>query len=85
MMVVPYISFTYLATLVISTVVYRLSPFHPLARYPGPIGPRMSKFWMAFKCLGGSQHRYIQSLHHKHGDVVRTGTFTLSFSFHNPD
>ena len=64
---------TYLAALVASTVAYRLSPFHPLARYPGPIGTRVSKFWMAVRCLRGDQHRYIQSLHQRYGDVVRTG------------
>ena len=64
---------TYLAALVASSIVYRLSPFHPLARYPGPIGARVSKFWMAVRCLRGDQHRYIQSLHQRYGDVVRTG------------
>ena len=33
------------ATLVLSIVLYRLSPFHPLARYPGPVVTNISKLW----------------------------------------
>ena len=66
---------TYLATLVFSIVAYRLSPWHPLARYPGPIGCKLSKFWLAFVCVRGYQHRYIKSLHDRYGDVVRIGEF----------
>lgn len=65
---------TYLTTLLLSVLVYRLSPIHPLARYPGPIGCKISKFWMAFVCLRGFQHQYIKSLHERYGDVVRIGT-----------
>ncbi|KAI0628543.1 high nitrogen upregulated cytochrome P450 monooxygenase 2 [Trametes polyzona] len=69
----------FLSTLLLSVAIYRLSPFHPLARYPGPLGARLTKFWMA--CIGytGRQHLYIQSLHEKYGDVVRTGPNELSF------
>ena len=75
-----YIFPVYLDLLAACTIAYRLSPFHPLARYPGPVGARISKFWMAFKCLGGHQHHYIRSLHQRYGDVVRTGTSFSSLS-----
>ena len=70
---------TYLSTLVLSILVYRISPIHPLARYPGPIGCKISKFWMGCICIPGFQHQYIKSLHERYGDVVRIGTlpFTL--------
>ncbi|KAI0761269.1 high nitrogen upregulated cytochrome P450 monooxygenase 2 [Trametes elegans] len=72
-------TFTFLATLLSSVVIYRLSPFHPLARYPGPLGCRLTKFWMA--CIGytGRQHLYIRDLHERYGDVVRIGPNELSF------
>ena len=66
---------TYLATLVLSVFVYRISPVHPLARYPGPLGCKLSKFWMAFVSIPGFQHQYIKSLHEQYGDVVRIGEF----------
>ena len=31
--------------LISSVVFYRLSPFHPLARYPGPVQAKISKLW----------------------------------------
>ena len=65
---------TYLSTLVSSIIVYRVSPIHPLAQYPGPIGCKVSKFWMGFICIPGYQHQYIKALHERYGDVVRIGT-----------
>ena len=65
---------TYLAALLASVVLYRLAPFHPLAKYPGPLGARISKFWMAAIGVGGRSHVYIKLLHEKYAsDVVRIG------------
>ena len=69
-------------------LMYRLSPFHPLAKYPGPVMAKMSKFWGAYLCLIGDQHRYYMTLHERHGDVVRVGwcqrVFTCSRSLSYP-
>ena len=64
------------------TLMYRLSPFHPLAKYPGPALTKMSKFWVAYLCAQGDQHRYYKSLHNRYGDVVRVGLYQGSHSLH---
>ncbi|KAG5730825.1 Cytochrome P450 67, partial [Termitomyces sp. T112] len=69
---------TFWATLGASIVVYRLSPFHPLAKYPGPLLCRVSKMYMAFLSLGGKQHTYYLQLHEQYGDIVRVGPNELS-------
>jgi hypothetical protein len=63
----------YILTLIISVITYRLSPFHPLAKYPGPLFARISRLWWSYVALSGKQHLLMQKLHEKHGDVVRTG------------
>ncbi len=69
---------TYLASLIFAKLVYRVSPFHPLAIYPGPFGCRLTKFWMAAVSFTGQQHNYIKSLHDRYGDVVRIGASGFS-------
>ena len=54
-------------------LMYRLSPFHPLAKYPGPAIAKTSKLWAAHLCAKGDLHRYYKSLHDRYGDVVRVG------------
>ncbi|KAJ2992866.1 hypothetical protein NUW54_g7834 [Trametes sanguinea] len=71
--------FAFSMTLLISTALYRLSPFHPLAKYRGPLSCKLTKFWLACLSLGGRQHLYIKSLHERYGDVVRIGPNELSF------
>ncbi|KAI9068086.1 high nitrogen upregulated cytochrome P450 monooxygenase 2 [Trametes sanguinea] len=72
-------SATFLSTLFLSIAFYRLSPFHPLAQYPGPLMCKLTKFWMAYLSLEGYQHLYVQRLHDRYGDVVRIGPNELSF------
>ncbi|KDR79011.1 hypothetical protein GALMADRAFT_224262 [Galerina marginata CBS 339.88] len=65
-------------SLLASIGVYRLSPWHPLAKYPGPIACRLSKFYLAFLSSEGKQHIYYGRLHEKYGNVVRVGPNELS-------
>lgn len=65
----------YFTSLLGSIIIYRLSPWHPLARYPGPVVARLTKFWFAFLSLRGKQYLYYQQLHDRYGDVVRVGAF----------
>ncbi|CAK5268837.1 unnamed protein product [Mycena citricolor] len=69
----------YCSSLVTSVLVYRLSPFHPLAGYPGPLLCKISKIWFAAVAMKGKQHIYYYELHQKYGDVVRIGPNELSF------
>jgi hypothetical protein len=55
------------------TLAYRLSPFHPLAKYPGPLIARTSKWWAAYLSGTGDQHRCFKRLHGRYGDVIRIG------------
>ena len=68
----------FMSTLALSVLAYRLSPFHPLARYPGPLLGRVSKWWMVWETRGGQQHHWYKSMHDRYGDVVRTGKFLAS-------
>jgi len=71
---------TFYASLSTSIVLHRLSPFHPLSQYPGPIPCKISKIWMMLKAGTGKQHLYIQSLHQRYGDIVRIGPNEVSIS-----
>lgn len=70
---------SYWASLLVFVISYRLSPFHPLARFPGPLLARVSKFWMAYVTFRGDAHNTIRDMHTQYGDVVRIGMI-LPFS-----
>ncbi|KAF9651179.1 cytochrome P450 [Thelephora ganbajun] len=67
-------------SLILSVVLYRLSPLHPLARYPGPVLARISKLWFAHLNWQGKQHVHYRNLHKKYGDVVRVGPNEIMLS-----
>ncbi|TFK27312.1 high nitrogen upregulated cytochrome P450 monooxygenase 2 [Coprinopsis marcescibilis] len=69
---------TYYATLLLSVVLYRISPFHPLADRPGPFICKITKFWGAYIAFKGDTHRYYQQLHQRYGPIVRVGPNELS-------
>ncbi|KAH9971364.1 high nitrogen upregulated cytochrome P450 monooxygenase 2, partial [Lactifluus volemus] len=69
---------TYGTSLIFFTLAYRLSPFHPLAKFPGPILPKLSKWWGAYVSVRGDPHRYLKKLHDRYGDIVRVGPNELS-------
>jgi len=68
----------YWSGLVYFTLAYRLSSFHPLSKYPGPLLAKASKWWAAYLSGTGDQHRYLKRLHDRYGDVVRIGPNELS-------
>ncbi|KAH9990641.1 high nitrogen upregulated cytochrome P450 monooxygenase 2 [Russula compacta] len=68
----------YNALILVYTAVYRLSPWHPLASYPGPTLGKLSKWHSAAICANGKQHLYYFGLHDRYGDYVRIGPNELS-------
>lgn len=59
--------------------------FHPLRKYPGPFGARLSKWYTVGKVIGTRWHwhKVQQDLQKQYGDYVRTGPRELSIF--NPD
>ncbi|KAI0028043.1 high nitrogen upregulated cytochrome P450 monooxygenase 2 [Vararia minispora EC-137] len=75
----PLLAFTaHYAIILGCTAAYRLSPFHPLAQYPGPVLPRITKWYSAYICHRGDLHHWYRELHNQYGDVVRVGPNELS-------
>jgi len=70
---VPLAFTTYGGLLSFFTLAYRLSPLHPLAKYPGPVIAKSSQWWMAYLGGKGEIHRYCKDLHDRYGDIVRIG------------
>lgn len=64
---------SYLFTLGASTVAYRLSPYHPLAKFPGPFLWRVSSVPLAVISFIGHRHLVLDSYHRKYGRFVRIG------------
>ncbi|EJD00159.1 high nitrogen upregulated cytochrome P450 monooxygenase 2 [Fomitiporia mediterranea MF3/22] len=65
-------------SLVTSIVIYRLSPWHPLAKYPGPFLAKITKLWGLSKMAKGKNHLMHKELHEKYGPYVRIGPNELS-------
>lgn len=65
--------------LALSIILYRLSPFHSLAKHPGPSILKVSKLAMIRHAYTGKQHIFFKELHDKYGPCVRIGKFLLHF------
>ncbi|KAJ7024290.1 cytochrome P450 [Mycena alexandri] len=68
----------FLGTLSLSIAAYRLSPFHPLAQYPGPAMGKVTKLWGMWIAWRGYRHLYCKKLHVTYGPYVRIGPNELS-------
>ncbi|KAF9443751.1 cytochrome P450 [Macrolepiota fuliginosa MF-IS2] len=68
------------STLASSIVLYRLSPWHPLARYPGPTLCKMSKLYWALTTRSGQQYKLLAALHEQYGEIVRIGPNEVSIA-----
>jgi cytochrome P450 len=72
----------YLTSIAGVAVSYRLSPFHPLAAFPGPLINRITALKLAHIVYSGKRFLIIKDLHRKYGKFVRTGPNTLSINSH---
>ncbi|KAF9465622.1 cytochrome P450, partial [Collybia nuda] len=70
----------FLTSLATSITVYRLSPWHPLANYPGPTLAKISKWWMVYWVGKGKRHLLLQSLHAQYGPWLRIGPNEISIN-----
>ncbi|KAH8103043.1 cytochrome P450 [Cristinia sonorae] len=69
----------YHLVLLTSVALYRVSPVHPLARYPGPIKLKLASYFSYKLSISGKRHLYIQRLHQDYdSDVVRIGPNEIS-------
>ncbi|KAJ7652807.1 cytochrome P450 [Mycena polygramma] len=62
-----------------SMTLYRLSPFHRLHRFPGPMLWKISELPILYYAIRGTQHNAVKILHDRYGCVVQIGPNTLSF------
>ncbi|KAK7692413.1 hypothetical protein QCA50_004038 [Cerrena zonata] len=68
----------FLLTMGLATVAYRLSPFHPLARLPGPTLNKITQFRAMWTVWNSRQHLDRHEMHKKYGPIVRVGPNALS-------
>ncbi|KAL4895626.1 cytochrome P450 [Aspergillus ambiguus] len=69
---------TYLIGLYSSLLIYRVF-LHPLCRFPGPLGARISTVWLSTQLNHNLWHK-LQEYHNRYGLFVRTGSSDLSIS-----
>jgi hypothetical protein len=63
----------FLLSLSLSSTLYRLSPFHRLASFPGPLAWRWTKLAQSFANRHLKGFEELDKLHRKYGDYVRIG------------
>ena len=68
----------YLIVLSLSVACYRLL-LHPLRRFPGPVLPSLSKWYVSYIARSGKIQQWLEGLHQQYGDIVRFGPNELSF------
>lgn len=73
----------HVTALIASAVIYRLSPWHPLAKFPGPLINRITSLGLVRIVASGKRYEIINYLHNRYGTVVRTGPNTISMNSHD--
>lgn len=65
---------------VLAKLLYNISPFHPLAKYPGPLLWRSCRLFASYHHSNGTLYQQIAAIHEKYGETVRIAPDELSFS-----
>lgn len=65
----------YTVSALLATVTYRLSPWHPLAKFPGPLLWRVSSLWLTYISFNGRRHLILHRLHAQYGAFLRIGEY----------
>ncbi|KAH8920419.1 cytochrome P450 [Atractiella rhizophila] len=68
----------YLCFVFTAVFLYRLSPLHPLAPFPGPKLAKLNMWWYLPQAVKGTERWDMKELHEKYGDFVRIGPNHLS-------
>ncbi|KAJ8463955.1 hypothetical protein ONZ51_g9915 [Trametes cubensis] len=74
------VGLSYTLTTLLVTLVYRLSPWHPLASYPGPLVAKVTTLWLTYISATGRRSAVLDDLHERYGPFVRIGPKHLSIS-----
>ncbi|KIW69909.1 hypothetical protein PV04_02226 [Phialophora macrospora] len=61
-------------------LVYNVSPFHPLSKYPGPLLWRATRLAASWHQARGDLYQCIDAIHTKYGPTVRIAPDELSFT-----
>ncbi|CAK7217425.1 hypothetical protein SCUCBS95973_003147 [Sporothrix curviconia] len=69
-----------LAVFLVIVLLVRNYRYHGLNQYPGPVLARFTDLWRFLSVYRGKQQLDLRALHEQHGDVVRLGPNSLSFS-----
>lgn len=71
----------YLFGMFTSITIYRLF-FHRIRHFPGPRAAAVSKLWSVYQCRDSRNHLFLDDLHKKYGNFVRTGQ-CMKKTFHD--
>ncbi|KAI0446182.1 cytochrome P450 [Xylaria telfairii] len=69
----------YFSGLYSSLCIFRVF-FHPLKKFPGPLGSKVSSAWFSTHLTGKDAFRQIFKWHQKHGNFLRYGSNDLSIA-----
>ncbi|KAL1949719.1 hypothetical protein VTO73DRAFT_8600 [Trametes versicolor] len=73
----------YSLTVWVITVTYRLSPWHPLAGYPGPLVAKITGLWLSYISFTGKRYQILDDLHARYGPFLRVGPGCISINSPN--